>query len=48
MKVGGLYVTPLLFPLRFSSLLAYKIPRDDVGTLSHAFFLLEEGTAASL
>ncbi|XP_040293719.1 ABC-type organic anion transporter ABCA8-like isoform X2 [Bufo bufo] len=32
---------------RFSSLLAYKIPKDDVGSLSHAFFLLEEGTAAS-
>ncbi|KAG9465986.1 hypothetical protein GDO78_017388, partial [Eleutherodactylus coqui] len=28
---------------RFSSLLAYKIPKDDVGTLSNAFFLLEEG-----
>ncbi|KAM4033693.1 cholesterol transporter ABCA5-like [Anomaloglossus baeobatrachus] len=31
---------------RFSSLLAYKIPKEDVGTLSHAFFLLEEAKRA--
>ncbi|XP_069606800.1 ABC-type organic anion transporter ABCA8-like isoform X2 [Ranitomeya imitator] len=31
---------------RFSSLLAYKIPKEDVGTLSHAFFLLEEAKQA--
>ncbi|XP_073416062.1 ABC-type organic anion transporter ABCA8-like isoform X1 [Dendrobates tinctorius] len=31
---------------RFSSLLAYQIPKEDVGTLSHAFFLLEEAKQA--
>ncbi|KAM3922145.1 ABC-type organic anion transporter ABCA8-like isoform 1-T1 [Leptodactylus fuscus] len=31
---------------RFSSLLAYKIPKDDVGTLSHVFCLLEEAKRA--
>ncbi|XP_073538625.1 ABC-type organic anion transporter ABCA8B-like [Phyllobates terribilis] len=31
---------------RFSSLLAYKIPKEDVGTLSHAFLLLEEAKRA--
>ncbi|KAG8548759.1 hypothetical protein GDO81_024294 [Engystomops pustulosus] len=31
---------------RFSSLLVYKIPKEDVGTLSHAFFLLEEAKQA--
>lgn len=39
----ALYSVPLIFPLRYSSLMVYKLPVEDVRPLAQAFFKLEKG-----